>query len=682
MVRHEIFSSQVHSLGGISLTAAQKRLLAKGLSFIPTPKRSTEQDRRVYIKNTISRVIKRLWFQPSEDRPPLYPKKPGLPTRITGETEDGEDQFLRENKGMSFFEAMANRGPFPLPKAIGYNLARPEREALVELRGNPDITIIPADKNMGVAVLPIGLYEQLMDEELAKVPQTFKQHMIPLGKLWGIRRRQMLEITRLINKTDWKHKEKLMEAISMAFRNGEQKSPQLFGLPKVHKTKLAMRLIVPATVHPMRVTHQFIAKALDPFLLREKYVITHSLEAAEIFLNRGFARDDFYFKADIVAMYPNVHLPHALEIAAGLLGSTEPTNQLTTAEWHVLLKYAHYKLDFQWKGKLWCFANGVPIGAPSGPQISILALHAVIRAKLDNLFRLHILKGYGAYFDDHFGISSMDPAGFLDALIPSAEQPFLRFEKPLESGTLQSLLDSGEPLVLLDIALWPFVGEDHQVHFRTGVYTKPQGAYQYVPWTSAHPPAVKRAIPRGELSRRLRIASTPTLRLETLRDLATKLGKRGYPKETLLEALRGKAPSKMDLLRKIRGRRESARFPWGRDSHEDLLLRWERLGESRITKPVLRSALVVRFDPHTDVMIRQHRRNLEEVLRAHPGLYKQWGDIRLILAYKQGQSLGNLFRRCLALNLKRGERSMAPSGLTSLGNPNTTVTSEDKPPLL
>lgn len=66
---------------------------------------------------------------------------------------------------------------------------------------------------MGVAVLPLELYEQLMDEELAKVPQTFKRHILPLENLWRIRHRQMLEIIRLIKKTDWKHKGKQMEAM-------------------------------------------------------------------------------------------------------------------------------------------------------------------------------------------------------------------------------------------------------------------------------------------------------------------------------------------------------------------------------------------------------------------------------------------------------------------------------------
>lgn len=71
-----------------------------------------------------------------------------------------------------------------------------------------------------------------------------------------------------------------------------------------------------------------------------------------------------------------------------------------------------------------------------------------------------------------------------------------------------------------------------------GVYTKPLGTYQYIPWTSAHPPATKHALPGCELKRRLRLCTTGEKYRDTTTDWLHKFRNRGYPETVLQKALK------------------------------------------------------------------------------------------------------------------------------------------------
>lgn len=653
VAQHEIFSSQVHVLGGIVLSPAEKRLLAKGTTFIPTPPPLKKEQMDNSVFNHVSSATTRIKMSLFSRMPPLTSKRK-VPFRF-------EDPWIDDlQDSVNSFSSNLQSSD------VHRNLAREEVRALNGLLERTDIAIIPSDKNMGIAVLPISLYISLMEVEIDKLPQTFAPLNTPLPTLWSARRMHLDLICDKLRTTNWSNLSQLIKAIQVDL-DGPLMTPHIYGLPKVHKKVTSMRLIVPATNHPLRNLHKFLALALDPFVSREQFVITHSLEALELFVDVPFDKDWFFFKADIVAMYPNVHLPHAIQVAAELLSTSKGSDGLSKKWWMMILKWAHFKLEFQWREKYFYFKNGVPIGSPSGPQIAILALHDVIRPKLEKL--QSCFKVYGAYFDDHFGICSVDPAEILKQLIPDVNQPYLRFEEPMEIIQLKDLVKSGKAVDILDIALWPSVNEEGRIVFEPGVYTKPMGAYQYVPWTSAHTPAVKRAVPRGETCRRLRIATSSSLRTKTLVDLAVKLSRRGYPKDSILRCLTKGIPSREGILKKIKRRRQQAHFPWiceadrtntssvPPDSAENSC----RSSDSKLncfgTSRTVVFPLILPYDPRRHKMDRELRDRLQELWNNNVRCKSKWEAVRVVLAYRKGRSLGDRFRRFSSLNCKHSKRT-------------------------
>jgi hypothetical protein len=93
------------------------------------------------------------------------------------------------------------------------------------------------------------------------------------------------------------------------------------------------------------------------------------------------------------------------------------------------------------------------------------------------------------------------------------------------------------------------------------------GTYQYLHWKSARPRSMKRAVIKGELSRRLRICSTKDNFKLAQTDLTAKLLTRHYPIHEIEEKIKNHPFSiGRTLLNKtvarIRGNRKRARNPY------------------------------------------------------------------------------------------------------------------------
>lgn len=236
--------------------------------------------------------------------------------------------------------------------------------------------------------------------------------------------------------------------------------PTLIGLPKIHKSPLNMRLIIPFNQHILNNLHIFIAKALEHITIKMPRVVAHSIQIIDQLVgqNNYYKEWDpkhYLFKADIISMYPNINLSDALGTAAKRLSSNTTAttlgrtttyntttletaasrlwpglaingnacNQLSEREWFTILSYAHYRLELQWQEDIWTCINGVPMGSPCGPHIATIG----IQSALDE--NLHIINAntnyYGSYLDDHFGIALSPPINWIHKIIPTPNQSSL-----------------------------------------------------------------------------------------------------------------------------------------------------------------------------------------------------------------------------------------------------------------
>lgn len=173
---------------------------------------------------------------------------------------------------------------------------------------------------------------------------------------------------------------------------------------------------------------------------------------------------------------------------------------------------AHMMLEFEFNNTHYEQVKGVPIGSACGPPSVILALYASIikndgfKTMADKL-RSPFLR---IYFDDVFGLVNCPEEEFkfqINTLFDKTNC-FKLDPSSFECKAIESLVKS--PINILDIEIYAIPDSLLPGNYilKSRPYYKPIGTYQYIPWRSAHAPAVNKAIILGELIRRLRLCST------------------------------------------------------------------------------------------------------------------------------------------------------------------------------
>lgn len=307
----------------------------------------------------------------------------------------------------------------------------------------------------------------------------------------------------------------------------------LKGLIKLHKPGDKMRIIYPLAGHPLSNLHKFLARCLEPAVIKKESVITSVMEIINWISKNKIPAGSTFCTADISAMYPNVDRESAINISIDELTQLSPSFTYFDSRifWTRLMRDAHTDIEFKFMDQLFKQTKGVPIGSPAGPQVAMLYLHKKIEEKW-RILKEKIFHG-GFYFDDNFMIfkPGYSPALIKEELNHLLLDTTLRFDD--ESFIFKTVEElQTESFDILDISIMSEKSGD-EFKCYTKMYSKPIGSSQYLHYCSAHPPAIKRAIIKGELSRRLRLTDKKEDWLQTKKQLWEKLRQRKYPVKVL-----------------------------------------------------------------------------------------------------------------------------------------------------
>ena len=606
-----------HNLSESSLSPAQHRLLGLGPNFVIRPRKvdGVEWERAVW--DAKRRLALKDFFSRPETPTPIPPKASGsmwTPPSVLWNTLANMvvPQITYDNRVM-------------------LNLSRTLKQALKDFKARKDLMVTLTDKNMGMAVIAVEDYQKRVLEELGRTPDAFRPLAMSVSQLNISRVRDWTEVRNILERIrDPGIMSQWLKAIGAPFLK-ELRTCKLFGLPKVHKKGTRMRLIFPMSSHPWSILHKFLARSIDHFVVRQSTVIFSVMEIVHKLDLLVVAKGTLLAAADIATFYPSVNRQLAINTAVGYL-QLDPAAHIFSRDqgfcWRTLFRLAHKDIEFEFADKLYEQIKGVPIGSPSGPQLAILALHHQIRRRWDTVEALDPIIA-GLYFDDFIGVFKKGSASEVRTVLDNLLGSGLRFDdESFVFRTAEELIK--KPLPVLDIEIYAkeIEGSPGEVMLRTRVYTKPMGAYQYVPWTSAHPPSVKRAIIKGELSRRSRLCSTREDWIITTKDLQAKLEVRGYPRMLLQQMVNdfdwnSAGDRRLATIKKIQRRRETAVFPW-----------------TSAKVPVPRSIkvpLIVRYDPRSLPSMKRLRNEFQDAWGNIPRGYIE--DFRLVMAFKVGKRL-------------------------------------------
>lgn len=494
--------------------------------------------------------------------------------------------------------------------------------------------VVSADKNLGLCIIDKTEYIDRIETELNRTAEAFQPMLITEEELSIRRKTQMDKILFLFTML----KSEIGADTLIKYIQETACPPYTLstiqGMPKMHKPGKRMRLIYPFHKHPLNRLHSFIAKSIEPLVLRKTSVISNVMEVIHHVSQKIFPAHTLFCTADIQSMYPNVDRKAALKIAQQSLNVPEFQcfKKYSDWNWRQLLELSYQDIEFEFKGQLFQHTKGVLMGSPAGPQLAMIYLHYKLLYKWNQIQQFIFYGGF--YFDDALfifkPIITKDHAKRLieDLLIGTS----LSFDN--DSFKIISVNEmQNSPFDFLDISLLT-TSEVDGFKCHTKVYCKSMGLYQYVHWKSAHPPSLKRGIIKGELIRRLRL----TDRLEdwhtTCEDLTNKFIQRGYPKQ-IIEKIKSsinfnqKDAIRAKLINKVLSRRQNIKFPFRSDL---------KVPPENTTIP-----LVTRYDPSNLRNMKKRRRTLDEYL--HEALTTNNSRIkraRIINAMSVGKTIKQL----------------------------------------
>ncbi|XP_073228411.1 uncharacterized protein [Porites lutea] len=383
-------NSEIHNFTSLKLTERQARVLGMGLKFRPSLLPPSEAQFDLKIQDFCRRVRLQDKFAncpPDKDfNPRLYVPTSWNPPR---ENPDLEDKLFALRKEL-LKNIVAGKPHWK------NNLTKHEREELSELKSNPNIKILPTDKNLGPALVST---DWVQAETLRHLHDELSYHKVTQQDWYANR-------LNVINS-----REKLMTIYSRFISSSVARflrsfdhfvSPaKFYVIPKIHKNPMVGR--------PIAASHSFITRPISTFvdeLIKPKVhmptVLRDSGELIQLLENTVLPDGDcFLVTANVASFYPNVDTKKAL-IALDLL-----LREAGAPETPLLIQLARLVFENNYLSSEFCpdiFHQkfGIAMGTPFSVTVANAFMYHHEKDIVDHYSQYLIL--YKRFIDDIFAI--------------------------------------------------------------------------------------------------------------------------------------------------------------------------------------------------------------------------------------------------------------------------------------
>jgi hypothetical protein len=486
----------LYDLTSQGLSEAQKSLLTKGLSFIPSNNLFERLDSewfedRAAVQTLHTRFLRRLWFDSDESSqgdkrdllkqksdwvPPTCPR----PCAVYWEKfEEGLHTLLEQTPHRARPNVGTNKA----------NLTPIELRALYSLKCNKDVTIKPADKGGAVVAMDTRAYIAAIEQMLSDRKHYADPSVLDLET----RDETDFVVTRM-------HGCRMISQDTMLYCiHHLHRDRPFFGLPKVHKDRSKWAFGIP----PLRPiisdcpSATYIAgKLLDTFLqpistTHDSY-IRDTPHLMQVLRSVVVLPGTTLFTCDVESLYTNI--PHDAGIEAVRLALREHWGEEKSTEIRLVCRLLRIQLmnnNFVFNERHYTQIHGCAMGkswAPAYANIFMAHWEQRLRSATAHLPQPSIWK---RFIDDILGVfpgTRVELQSFLD--IANSLDPNIHLTTEIgEQGEVN----------FLDLTI--MIRDDRLVH---QIYTKPTHTAQYIRWQSEHPRATKRAVAVSQFLRILR----------------------------------------------------------------------------------------------------------------------------------------------------------------------------------
>jgi len=526
-----------------------EQLLSKGLNFIPTMPPNTMDAQAKDIMDGIQRLHRSVtirgseWCDPDRKMSPFYVPNPAFQP----EPHWLLDGTLLSLQRRAWQRLVRARQALTLtyPRS---NLTSADRRGLRKLR-DMDVVVRPADKNLGVTIMTKDWYDAKIQQMVVHDHKSYRQvDSVPVS---GVKQelRKMLVPAQVCPAPLPTLFTKICEAIdpnlrsfmlSRAWDKAKFSIPRFYLLPKLHKNPVKARPIVSSHSWVTTPVSQALDKLLQPLVALECPQVLRDTGHVIRKLEELPTRDaTMLFTADVSSLYTSIPLKAVLEAITYFVDRAARAGHLKDIWWWPtgfhpgqvttflvkLMEFVLYNNFFTiGNNKFYVQLIGFAMGTACAPTGANLFM-AYIECKYYLLYDVipeDPLVYYCRFIDDIFGVwrgSRAQFDKFKTALAASYPVIKLTWETSDATGAVPFL-----DLTISFGSRWHNTG-----HVDLAVHRKRLNRYLYLPWSSGHPIAMKKAFLKGELIRFVRNSSNFEVFLRDVGIFASALQARGYP---------------------------------------------------------------------------------------------------------------------------------------------------------
>ena len=302
-------------------------------------------------------------------------------------------------------------------------------------------------------------------------------------------------------------------------------TPQLYGLPKIHKPEVPLRPIVSSIDSPTYNLAKFLTRIVSPLAGKTPTFVKDSGDFVEKAKKLKLEKDSTLVSFDVTSLFTKVPIAEALEVIGRRLEEQEAADRRTTLSVESVKRLLHLCLTstyFMWNGRFYEQMEGAAMGNPLSPVVANIYMEHFEELALESAeFKPAT---WLRYVNDTFVIWNEGR----DKLLVFLEH--LNSIRPSIQFTME--LEDDRKLPFLDVMVTRC--EDR---LSTSVYRKKTHTDRYIHFLSNHHDRVKRGVIQCLRSRATRICEAKDLEAEE-EHLRMTFRKNGYPRGFITGAMK------------------------------------------------------------------------------------------------------------------------------------------------
>lgn len=504
-----------------SLSTPQRRLLSKGLSFIPTL--DLGRDQKIQLELDLQNYHRKIklaayyrngpskqslpFIGPSNWTPHLSVLPPEVKTLVDLDTRNFNNQYkvLQEENNISFEEV----------------------RALHDLKCSKHIVIKPADKGSTVVVLSREQYIFEVERQLndlvyyKKLKKPIYMDTIPM-------------VVKIINTLKAK---KFINAKQAQYLmgNSQPRERRFYILPKIHKPP--EKWTIPNEIPPGRpivsdcgsetyFTAEFLDYYLNPLSNKHPAYVRDTYHFIEIIKNLNIYSDFFFFSMDVDNLYTNIPIQAGIQCVKNIFGKY-PDPKRPDAELLELLEINLTRNDFMFNGDFYLQIKGTAMGKKFAPAYANIFMANWEREVLHKCRKKPAY--YLRYLDDIWGIWTESETEFEEFVeILNSHDPSIK----LKIETNKQSIDFLDTTVFKGLDF----SKTHKLDIK--VFFKSTDTHALLHKNSFHPKHTFRGIVKSQILRFDRICTRQEDFRQAVDVLFKALRQRGYSRSFLRQCFK------------------------------------------------------------------------------------------------------------------------------------------------